>query len=247
MIEVYYAHSGGHEWLLDERAAEAALTGEELDRYRAYRTDMKRKEFLLGRLMMKSLLGRKYGISPHAVKLSTTTYGKPAYPGEWQFNLTHANGVVACAMTLHRRVGIDLEYMEASNLNLVGHVCSQEERNYVQANAGLELQAFYEIWTKKEALIKALGTGFAMDPKEIRIALGIQRGERDGWLFLEPRQLLPSYQLAVAVELLETERDPVRMTIEAWDVVYPSGWTSDGGRSPRDASSSFSSSSRRYP
>ncbi|TYP72402.1 4'-phosphopantetheinyl transferase family protein [Paenibacillus methanolicus] len=239
MIEVYYAHSGGHEWLLDGRAAAAALTEEEMDRYRAYRTDLKRKEFLLGRLLMKSLLGRKYGMSPHDVKLNQTAYGKPAFPGEWQFNLTHANGVVACALVRHRRVGIDLEYMEASNLNLVGHVCSQEERNYVQANAGSELHAFYEIWTKKEALIKAAGTGFAMDPKEIRIALGAQRGERDGWLFMEPCQLLPAYQLAIAVELLDAEREPVRMTIKAWDVISPSEWTRENGRSPCDADPTF--------
>lgn len=219
MIEVYYAQSGGHEWLLDEREAAAVLTDEELERYRAYRTNVKRKEFLLGRLMMKSLLGWKYGIPPLAVKLSKNSFGKPAYPGEWQFNLSHANGVVACALARHRRVGIDLEFMDASNLNLVGHICSGEEQDYMRANSGEELRAFYEIWTKKEALIKAAGTGFTMNPKEIRIALGTERGNRDGWLFMEPCQLLPSFMLAVAVEHLGAETEPIRMTVEEREIV----------------------------
>ncbi|MFB9328397.1 4'-phosphopantetheinyl transferase family protein [Paenibacillus aurantiacus] len=219
MIEVFYAQSGSHEWLLDERAAADMLTEEEIERYRAYRTNVKRKEFLLGRMMMKQLLGRKYGQSPQAVKLGKNAYGKPTYPGEWQFNLSHANGTVAFALARHRRIGIDLEFMEPSNLNLVHHICSAEERDYLQAKTGAELHAFYEIWTKKEALIKAAGTGFAMDPKEIRVALGAQQGQRDGWLFLEPCQLLSSYQLAVAVERLEPDTDAqVRMTVEEWDV-----------------------------
>lgn len=96
------------------------------------------------------------------------------------FNVSHSgnNGLIAVADD-GVRVGVDLEEIVAKrNLgSLIEAVMGPDEQAELAPLQRMEkLQMFYRIWTSKEALIKALGTGFATDVSQFQILLDTGRG-----------------------------------------------------------------------
>ena len=63
--------------------------------------------------------------------------------------------------------------------------------------------AFFSLWTRKEALLKALGDGFLVDPRELEVGIGPGRCRVDFnerlWA-VETLQIEPNVAAAVAVE-----------------------------------------------
>ena len=109
--------------------------------------------------------------------------GKPLLKGaaaEWGFNLTHAGEWAVAALVRGKDVGVDLETMDrrADVEGIARKVFSESERELAAAGGR---EAFFALWSRKEALMKALGCGWA-DGK-------VQRRTR---LNLEARQLEPA-------------------------------------------------------
>lgn len=71
--------------------------------------------------------------------------GKPFFPAwpDISFNLSHSHGAVVCAIH-HKPVGIDVELLRPAPKRLSG---------------GMEDEAFFRLWTAREATIKRQGLG----------------------------------------------------------------------------------------
>ena len=82
---------------------------------------------------------------------------KPRWPQRnCDFNLSHADTLVACAVTATGRVGIDCERVRpVQAAALLQRILSPAER----APADTDAQIFFRLWTQKEAVIKAEGNG----------------------------------------------------------------------------------------
>jgi phosphopantetheine--protein transferase-like protein len=114
--------------------------------------------------MLRWMLGRKLGISPKAVKINYNSYGKPSvagYPGELFFNLSHSSGVSVLAFDPGHTVGVDVERIDEDfdYKPIVQHFFSHGEGQYIFGLKEASRQRFYEIWTRKEAYLKAMGLG----------------------------------------------------------------------------------------
>src|SRR5208337_1376029 len=84
-----------------------------------------------------------------------------------QFNLAHSNGYAIYAVTLDRRIGVDLERVVAvvELERIVDRFFSNREKAVIHALAGKEQrEAFFNSWTRKEAYLKACGKGLAAYP-----------------------------------------------------------------------------------
>lgn len=81
----------------------------------------------------------------------------------FNFNITHCFNHVVLAIYQGRdyMIGVDIEQIDNMiNINEMAPVVFSEfERNLLNGSA----TNFFKLWTKKESLIKALGTGFATD------------------------------------------------------------------------------------
>lgn len=99
---------------------------------------------------------------------------KRKYIGEYQFNefnkpiskdkffnISHSKGYVAFVMD-DVPIGIDIEKIRDVDPALIDFVSSEEEQKYIRS-----AENFYEIWTNKEALVKAIGTGIKQRINEI--------------------------------------------------------------------------------
>ncbi len=87
---------------------------------------------------------------------------------DFDFNISHSRTCVCCALNLNSRIGLDIEYMQSISLErFLNQMTEQERRKIDQANN--QLQAFYNYWTEKEAIIKANGKGLYINMNEIEV------------------------------------------------------------------------------
>ena len=87
--------------------------------------------------------------------------GKPISSSKY-FNIAHSNGVVVYIENKDHPIGIDIELIKPSKDNMREYISSKEEYNYIKSN-----ENFFEIWTSKESLVKAYGSGIKTNIKEI--------------------------------------------------------------------------------
>lgn len=106
-------------------------------------------------------LPRQLGLE--RVEWKTGMHGKPRLAraaAEWGFNLSHAGGYVVAALAQGAAIGVDLESLaRKADVDALGaRVFSESEQALARASGR---EAFFALWSQKEALLKALGCGWA--------------------------------------------------------------------------------------
>lgn len=142
------------------------LDDAERARVEQYRYEDDRRRALVGRGMLRRLLGESLHRDPRELVFVTGQQGKPALAdGALEFNVSHAGDRVAIAITRSTPVGIDVELQTRRMHNLLTmarRFFSPVESRVVE-EAGDPAGAFFAIWTAKEAVIKAVGGGLAIN------------------------------------------------------------------------------------
>jgi 4'-phosphopantetheinyl transferase len=143
------------------------LSDDERRRLRAFRFERDRRLFLVAHALLRLALSRHEAVAPGAWQFSRGTHGRPeiaAPASRMRFSLSHAHGLAACAVTLDRDIGLDVEHLSREPaMNLA-------ERFFAPREAGDLLNApptersrrFLEYWTLKEAYVKARGLGLSL-------------------------------------------------------------------------------------
>jgi 4'-phosphopantetheinyl transferase len=89
--------------------------------------------------------------------ISKSGNNKPYLPSsDFQFNLAHSGNVCVCAGTTNADIGIDIEQIKPINVTHFQPYLTTKEQTLISDNAAA-IAAFYEIWVKKEAVLKATG------------------------------------------------------------------------------------------
>ena len=145
----------------------SVLSADEQRRVARLRRADDRRRSALGSALSRSLLGQWLGVPPTAVPITRTREGKPvltpaaAPSGPW-FNVSHSGDVVLVAFSRFGRVGVDVEEPQPLDdlLSVASTAFVAAEVEQVRAAVGEEqLACFYRLWTRKEAIAKALGIG----------------------------------------------------------------------------------------
>jgi 4'-phosphopantetheinyl transferase len=123
---------------------------------------------------LRRILGRKLGIEPRKVPLIAGPNGKPALATPFshlEFNLSHCDELAVVVLSESGTVGIDLEpWSRASSLIECAEIfCHPDELKELPSNEDARATRLLEIWTSKEAFLKALGTGLSYPPQQVRI------------------------------------------------------------------------------
>lgn len=170
-----------HLWDLDpppERVAElrAHLGTEERVRADRFLVSAVGRRFTVARGSLRELLGGRLGIPPEAVEFAYGPQGKPWLPGrpDLHFNLSHS-GERALVGLADRDIGVDIEEIrpDVEFRRLAERFFSEPERRELQKVPDEDLPlAFFRLWTRKEAYLKACGTGMAMPLADFAVPLG---------------------------------------------------------------------------
>ncbi|GJM12616.1 MAG: 4'-phosphopantetheinyl transferase [Pseudohongiella sp.] len=147
------------------------LTEPELSRYRRFQFDRHRKQLLLGRVLTRAALSHyDSSVSPSQWNFGHNKYGKPEISEKQNanslyFNLSHSAGRVALAVSRIKEIGIDIEFAGKPRrvAALTQRYFSELEAAEILSLPQSEQQSrFYDLWTLKEAYIKACGMGLAI-------------------------------------------------------------------------------------
>jgi 4'-phosphopantetheinyl transferase len=175
-----------------------------------------RRDFAAAHALLRRALSRYADVSPAEWTFTEEPGGKPALvphpaaPG-LSFNLSHTHGLVACAIAGGQRIGVDVESVHRTIDEGVAARFFSAVENAALRNCATPLaraQRFCELWTLKEAYIKAIGKGLSHGLDTIVFEIGedgaIAFTAPDGvdaaaWRFgrFAPAE---GYRLAVAVE-----------------------------------------------
>lgn len=161
-------------------ALEALLSDDERRRAERYRVDIVARRYVSGRGVLRELLASYLGIAPRDVQLCYEQHGKPAldlarHAAGPRFNVTHAEGLALFAFAERVRVGIDVERVAPfADMASVAESCfSHAERQALARVAASEVaEAFFSIWTRKEAYLKANGTGLMTPLDSFDVSVG---------------------------------------------------------------------------
>ena len=161
------------------REAEAAgwLDKADAERRARFRSDGADRQFTLCRAALRSCLCRVLGCPNDQLAFGFSRHGKPfalvaGIRAPIHFNLAHSGTHGLIAYSFQSRVGIDIEIRQHGRdfEGIAERVFGPEERAVLDRASGWrEIEIFYRLWTMKEALIKAIGTGFSLDPSTFEV------------------------------------------------------------------------------
>ena len=171
-----------------ESAAWAWLDAEERRRAHRFQHTGARRRYVLCRASLRSLLCSALDCDNRRVTFDTAEHGKPlavvaGSRAPIDFNVSHSGQHGLIALAASGRVGVDVEErVPQRNLDTLAEaVFGPDERADVAAASGShKLHLFLDLWTMKEALSKALGTGLSMDVSGFEIPEDLRNGARSG-------------------------------------------------------------------
>lgn len=164
------------------------LAPAELDRAARFHFARDRNRFLAGRGFLRVILGRYLKADPGQLEFIYGRSGKPVLGGFFaatglHFNLAHSGEIGLLALSPLGPVGVDVEMIRPLNDldDLVDSILSPRESAVFRAMPeSAKPLAFFKLWTRKEAFLKATGEGISRLLHPIEVSIQSQ----------EPAQLL---------------------------------------------------------
>lgn len=145
------------------------LLADEMDRARRFRRIEDQNRYAVTRGLVRILGGKYLNQPPAGVQFIRSENQKPDLQHDcgWHINVAHSGTYIAVAVS-KGEVGIDTEKIDAafSFEDVATHSFGLAEQQYISEGQDNRLR-FYQLWTRKEALVKATGTG--IDDNFVRV------------------------------------------------------------------------------
>jgi 4'-phosphopantetheinyl transferase len=161
-----------HLWCLDQKSIsdipDGMLDAAEEARAAEFRFDHLSRRFRIVHWMRRDVLSRYLGVSPKALRYCSEIHGRPKLDerfgnGRLRFNASQSDDFNVLAVTLDEDIGIDIEIPRPipELLELARRNFHLDELRVIEAlpDHAERIAAFYRVWTRKEAILKATGLG----------------------------------------------------------------------------------------
>jgi 4'-phosphopantetheinyl transferase len=158
------------------------LSPDERTRADRFRFEGLRQRFVAGRGLLRVILGRYCGVPPEGLRFNYGPHGKPELTpvegaqrkgGGLHFNLAHSEGLGVLAVTQTGPVGVDVQQVRRllEFKELVGQFFSaREAAEFLRLEREQQPAAFFNLWTRKEALLKATGEGIGRSLNRVEVS-----------------------------------------------------------------------------
>jgi 4'-phosphopantetheinyl transferase len=181
-----FSQAAVHVWRvgLDVRGEAVAglldlLCAEEREQAHRLRTEDLRRRFIVRRARLRQLLARYLAASPAEIRFDRGAYGKPALPAPWsdsriEFSASHSAEIALVAVGRGRALGVDIERIRPlpDFQDLSRNYFARFEADLLSRLPEAErLAAFFRTWARKEAVLKALGTGLSLGLDQVEVSL----------------------------------------------------------------------------
>lgn len=127
--------------------------------------------------ILRLVLGSRTGADPRRLEFRAGRWGKPALVGPAaagapEFNIAHSGRRVLLAFAKGMRVGVDVELHRPFDeaLEISDRFFGPRETKALRGLEGAEREAaFFRLWTRKEAVVKAAGLSVALLSRELEL------------------------------------------------------------------------------
>lgn len=190
-----------------EQGCAALLSPDEKTRAARFHFPQHRQRFVIARAVLRQILSLYTEIAPEKMSFNYGEHGKPALAVSLAeplyFNLAHSDDLAVYAIAPHP-VGIDIERIKTSyEAGLPERFFNPQEcESLRQLTDADRSTGFYQIWARKEAIIKASGKGlaislssFSVSPDNIKEKISLAAHEE--W-YLTPLSINPAFAAALA-------------------------------------------------
>jgi 4'-phosphopantetheinyl transferase len=182
-----------HVWIVEITADHSTAgsflpTLSDQERKRAERFHLKsdRARFVQVRDIVRKILAAYTGADPHALNFRSNQFGKPSLietsnTPNIHFNVSHSGSCCLFAVRLGRHVGVDVEQVrELDSFESISHrFFTPSEADALSTLEGAARRdAFFSLWTHKEAMVKGLGIGLAENLNQIEFEFDTTSGVR---------------------------------------------------------------------
>jgi 4'-phosphopantetheinyl transferase len=154
------------------------LSSSERARASGFALERDARRFVFQHAVLRSLLGFYLQEDPRAIEIEISASGKPLLPEDAQVKIamSYAGMVAIFGVSRRAAIGIDIERINAidQGSTLIESFFTFDERQAIrQIPSGLQLEAFYKCWCRKEALLKATGNAFCrnLGPEGVYVVL----------------------------------------------------------------------------
>lgn len=177
------------------------LSEDEQQRAQRFVRSQDQHKFVCVRGTLRCLLGQYLHTSGRGLRFDYGDYGKPQLVSsgrslELQFNVSHSHDLALIAITQGAAVGVDIEHvnLQTSYLNISQRFFSSAEHD-VLLQQPLEQQCytFFQLWTRKEACVKAMGGSIAHGLDQINVAIGLDQPMAEIYMMTTPQQPCPLF------------------------------------------------------
>lgn len=171
--------------------AEGTLSSSERARSQRFRAIHDRRDYVIAHDLLRRTLSRYADVAPAEWEFAAAPGGKPALKygnrvrvddrcASLSFSLSHTRGLVACVIADDLPLGVDVERVDHTLElhDLATLCCSSEEMTGLRRSGVIDPDAFFELWTLKEAFVKATGEGVGRSLRALSFTLDARRGIR---------------------------------------------------------------------
>ena len=173
-----------HVWMINisdfygqPKKFEHFLNRTEKTRAAQFKYDDSRQNFIICRGALRFLLSRYLDENPAKIDIKPNPEGKPVLTEEHhhhdlEFNISHSEEVCLIALSQNLEVGVDVEALKPlTDLEDMANsfLSMRELGDFLSSSPEKKLTMFYDLWSAKEALLKAIGCGLMIHPREMEI------------------------------------------------------------------------------
>jgi 4'-phosphopantetheinyl transferase len=157
---------------------EQMLSRDERTRAQQFKFEADRNRFIMGRGLLRTILSSYVQAGPAQLCFMYSKRGKPALrdirgQGELHFNVAHSKDVILIAVTRACAVGVDVEWIRP--ISDAGDIASRffsprEAAKLMALPNDQRIPAFFNLWARKEAWLKATGDGLSEMLNEVEVS-----------------------------------------------------------------------------
>jgi len=156
------------------------LSEEERDRARRFHFDHHRHRFIVCRGRQRQILARYLNVPAAEIQFEYGPHGKPVVggmPGALgvHFNVSNSHELALLAVFGEGELGVDLEHVrpvkEAERI-VQRNFSPQEREVFTSLPQEQRDVAFMRCWTRKEAVLKAIGRGLSFPLNRLEVSVG---------------------------------------------------------------------------
>jgi len=155
------------------------LSNEEKERSERFKFYKHRKNFIASHGFLHAVLSYYIDTPAEDIQFSHGEKGKPFIPEEQnpqniQFNLSHSNSMAVLAVCKNQQLGIDIEFKEkkADWQGIIKRFYTQNEQDAIfKLTEETQKDAFFQVWTRKEAHMKVTGKGMSLAPTQFEVSV----------------------------------------------------------------------------